>query len=395
MKKKILSIFLAALMIVLMLPTVAFADETLQGDTDNSGTVDVYMTISEGQNGFYETYTGEALFHALLKVPYFDIALYGLEEYYYNPDCYTGGTQEPGTKQSAEGVVTSMHVFIYATEKYMLGVEDENLGKGEYNDELFEWIGWSQGAGSSFMSFWNGSTNLNYYLDYMYPLGRPGHGSTSDQQALCDGSKIDVHLIKDKDVMGSRYSCFKTEDGTLDMAKITEGESITLTLQKTLSGYNSDTETEFFEALPGVKTFYVAKEDYINQDVGTEGWISLGTTDENGKVTIPSDLAAGTYYVSCLGEVIDNSERGPAAFILEVKESASEEKINYGDVNGDGEVGPVDAALTYASYNGVKELSKEQKEAADVNGDGEIAPVDAALIYALYNGKITEFPSGR
>ena len=61
MKKKILSIFLAALIIVLMLPTAAFADETLQGDTDNSGTVDVYMTTSEGQNGFYETYIGEPL----------------------------------------------------------------------------------------------------------------------------------------------------------------------------------------------------------------------------------------------------------------------------------------------------------------------------------------------
>ena len=109
--------FMAALMVVLMLPTVAFADETLQGDTNRNGTVDVYMTISEGQNGFYETYTGEALFHALLKVPYFDIALYGLEHYYYNPDCYTG-TQQPGTKQSAEGIVTTMHVFIYATEKY-------------------------------------------------------------------------------------------------------------------------------------------------------------------------------------------------------------------------------------------------------------------------------------
>ncbi|MBR6656706.1 MAG: hypothetical protein IKL18_00840 [Oscillospiraceae bacterium] len=380
MKKKILSIFMAVLIIVLMLPTAAFADETLQGDTDNSGTVDVNMTISEGQNGFYETYTGEALFHALLKVPYFDIALYGLEDYYYNPDCYTGGTQEPGTKQSAEGIVTSMHIFIYATEKYMLGVKDEYLGKGKYNDELFEYISWSQGAGSSFMSFWNGSTNLNYYLDYMYPLGRPGHGSTSDQQALHDGSKIDIHLIADKYAKGSGYSFFKTEDGTFDMAETTEGESITLTLQKTLSGYNSDTETEFFEALPGVETFYAAKEDYVNQDVGTEGWISLGTTDENGKVTIPSNLAAGTYYVSCLGEVIDNSERGPAAFILEVKESASEEKINYGDVNGDEKVNPVDIVLLRKYLLNKEKYPLTDEKAADVNVDGKVNPVDIVLL---------------
>ena len=44
MKKKVFSIFFAALMIVLMLPTVAFADDTLQGDTNKNGTVDVYMT---------------------------------------------------------------------------------------------------------------------------------------------------------------------------------------------------------------------------------------------------------------------------------------------------------------------------------------------------------------
>ena len=386
MKKKILSIFMAVLMVVLMLPTAAFADETLQGDTDNSGTVDVYMTISEGQNGFYETYTGDVLFHTLLKVPYFDIALYGLEDYYYNPDCYTGGTQEPGTKQSAEGVVTSMHVFIYATEKYMLGISDEDLGKGKYNDELFEWISWSQGAGSSFMSFWNGSTNLNYYLDYMFPLGRPEHGSTSDQQALHDGSKIDIHLIKDKDVMGSSYSFFATEDGALDMAETTAGESITLTLRKTLSDY---TNTETFEVLSGVETFYAAKEDYVNQDVGTEGWISLGTTDENGKVTIPSDLAAGTYYISCLGEVIDNSERGPAAFILEVKESASEEKINYGDVNGDGKVNPVDIVLLRKYLLNSEKYPVADEKAADVNVDGKVNPVDIVLLrkYLLNNEK--------
>ena len=385
MKKKILSIFMAVLMVVLMLPTVAFADETLQGDTDNSGTVDVYMTISEGQNGFYETYTGEALFHALLKVPYFDLALYGLEHYYYNPDCYTG-TQQPGTKQSAEGIVTSMHVFIYATEKYMLGVEDKCLGKGKYNDELFEWISWSQGAGSSFMSFWNGSTNLNYYLDYMYPLGKPGWGSTSDQQALHDGSKIDVHLIKDQGVMGSSYSCFATEDGTLDMAEITVGESITLTLQRTLSSYN---DTAAFKELSDVEVFYIAKEDYsVDQNVGTEGWISLGTTDENGNITIPSDLAAGTYYISCLGEVIGSSERGPAAFILKVRKTAAD--IIIGDADGDGFVTAIDASYVLQK---VAETEVEIDEtAADVDGDGFITAIDASYILQYVAEIIDEFP---
>ena len=67
--------------------------------------------------------------------------------------------------------------------------------------------------------------------------------------------------------------------------------------------------------------------------------------------------------------------------------------IVLGDVNNDGNVDNLDAALVYAYYNGRQAFSARQLAAADVNGDGKADNLDAALIYAFYNGKIAAFPA--
>ena len=69
---------------------------------------------------------------------------------------------------------------------------------------------------------------------------------------------------------------------------------------------------------------------------------------------------------------------------------AAEETL-LGDVNGDGVVNNLDAALTYAYFNGKRLLSDAALAAADVNRDGKVDNQDAALIYALFNGKIKNF----
>ncbi|MBQ7874158.1 MAG: dockerin type I repeat-containing protein [Oscillospiraceae bacterium] len=386
MKKKILSVFLAVLMLVLMLPVQAMAVEYPEGDTNKNGTVEVTFTISDGTDNFYLAKNQENLFNRVLNVPYFDIALYGLEEYYYNPDCYTGGSQGAGTKETAEGVVTTMHVFIYATEMFMLDVPAEDLGKGKHNEELFEYISWTQGAGSSFMKFWNGSTNLNYYLDYQFPLGREGWGSTSDQQALHDGSNVSVHLIVDEFVMGSQYAFFENAEGVRDFGEISEGDAMTLTLYTTAgSGYGGATT---FAILPETAVYFINKNDYAGQPI-TE-WTKLGTTAADGTIKVPSDLAAGTYYFSSMGEVVGSNERGPAAYILKVKRAAG--NYTFGDVNGDGKINSSDAVLVLQSTAGTLGEAEFIEGAADVNGDGKVNSSDAVLILQLTAGTITEFP---
>ena len=67
--------------------------------------------------------------------------------------------------------------------------------------------------------------------------------------------------------------------------------------------------------------------------------------------------------------------------------------VVLGDVNGDGKVNNVDAALVYAYHNKKLTLTEDQLAAADVNGDGKVNNVDAALIYAYHNKKLTKFPA--
>ena len=64
-----------------------------------------------------------------------------------------------------------------------------------------------------------------------------------------------------------------------------------------------------------------------------------------------------------------------------------------GDVNGDGVIDNLDAAMVYAAYNGKGTLSDGQAACADVNGDGVIDNLDASMIYAYYSGRLEKFPA--
>lgn len=378
---KLITLMLTLVLVVSVIPNSAFAADSLQGDTNGNGTVDVTITISEGVDGFYTTPQGVQLVKQELNIPYFDLDLYGLSGYYYNPDCYSG-TQTAGTKEVAYGYVTTMHAFIYATERYVYGLDPEDCGKGEM--DISDAVSWSGGVGSSFMKFWNGSTNLNYYLDYQFPLGRVGWGSTSDQQALTDGAAIDIHLIKADSVSGSQYSYFVNDDGTFDHGKVTEGETKTLTLRKTISSYGVETLSE---PVTNSGVYYISVDDFDTQKV-TE-WKSLGTTNEDGQITIPNTLSPGKYYISCIGGVDGTGERGPAAYVLTVKEFV---EFKYGDVNNDGVVNAYDASLLLQYAAGKLTSSDIVVGAADVSGDGSANAYDASLILQYAAGKITEFP---
>lgn len=65
------------------------------------------------------------------------------------------------------------------------------------------------------------------------------------------------------------------------------------------------------------------------------------------------------------------------------------QKYNKGDVNNDGMVDDVDAALAYAIANGKLTADLSQQDAADINGDGQVTAKDAEIIYAFYLGELT------
>ena len=114
-----------------------------------------------------------------ITVPYFDLGLYGLEEYYFVSESYSddgdglpGSDLEPGTAAYADGKVTMLHLLIYALEVYYYDVPEKDAGKGYlYEEGLIgtEAFTIQGGTGSSFMTqFWGGDCNLNYYVNYEY-----------------------------------------------------------------------------------------------------------------------------------------------------------------------------------------------------------------------------------
>ena len=62
-----------------------------------------------------------------------------------------------------------------------------------------------------------------------------------------------------------------------------------------------------------------------------------------------------------------------------------------GDVNMDTKISLVDATYILQYYNGVRELSDEQKALANVNKDGDINLVDVLLILKYCNGERGSF----
>ena len=397
----------------------------------SGNTVTVKVDITRGQEEFlYAEDSGELMLDKEIEIAYFDLALYGLEKYYYNPYCYVdaegniNSQQRSGNRETAYDVVTSMHAFIYITEIYYLGIDPEDAGTG-FSDtvdtdedgisDFDEAVNWSQGVGSSFMNLWGLGSNLNYHLNYAYPTAYPKWGSTSDQQPLKDGDVLSIHLITGS-ASGSAFGFFTVNDGDgiydgteqKDSASVEQGGQLRLSLYWGAQG--KDYTTDFVNG--GVKSVYWVEQG--DEEAAVTRWNrdSFGgmtpdalVTDENGVITIDTTgLAPGTYYLAVAGEFVEGSgqagsdgyvsrgsEAGPAYFKLTVLEAEQPEAV-YGDVNCDEEIDIRDANLVVSHFYGNAEFTEEQAAAADVNGDGEIDVRDANLIVSYYYGNIDKLP---
>ncbi len=411
---------LAAVNGVYTIPAVQKAYQILVSGVEvvSSGiTATVNFTITEGEKAFHVAPNSEEiLMDKTFTVPYFDLSLYGLERYYYNPYCYVDeygnlrGIQQVGTPESAYDNITIMHALIVATELYYFEYDQAQVGTGaSYREDpaAFEAaISWTQNAGSSFMDFWDHGTNLNYYLNYEYPLGYPGWGATSDQILIETGDVLSVHMITGN-ASGSRFGFFtassNTSGGVKDYAELDQGEKIELTLYWTNTAGNYDTG---YDTVANRELYWIDEAnatenvaDWNRTDFGKNTTAKL-VTDSKGKVTISTvGLEPGVYYIAALGGEsagggVDNTgfvsngmEIGPAVFKLIVNEYEGK----LGDVNGDTQITGKDAALI-AQY--VAKLTTAVNESvADVNGDGQVTGKDAALIAQYVAKLVSGFPA--
>ncbi len=360
--------------------------------------VTVYVTISNDGVPL-KGRDGTVLCHKAITVPYFDLANYGLEEFYrYH-------TENGEGKYIDENIVqrpTGLHLYLYLLERYFIGLPDEECCKGKYDrDKLasfkleddvlymddepaytadsFAALTITGSPTSLYMAnFWGHDENLMYYRNHCYPYMSPGWGSTSDYIVLSDGDTWDVAMFTNWSFWssGGAFTCFDK-----DAYNARPGMELTVNTQAygtTFEGsdfypfsnldvflYNDKWEQieQYKEAADGKSTFsFTAPTE--------EGTYYLVGMDPNR--TIPKDDSGGTNYAKI----------APATAILNVAADAELERPFQ-----DAAVNDEKLAAKNTSYEGITTLTSAdgQTTYTEVPKYHVTVPAGAGTVAVTYN----------
>ena len=352
--------------------------------------VTVYFSFSHDDTFESCDESGETMALKKVTVPYFDLELYGLENFYFASENYgpasgdpTGGpgsALDPGTKEFAYGKITMLHLFLYATEVYYLGIDPADAGKGYLANngimgtDIFSYTG---STGSIFLqNIWNYDLNLNYYLNYEYPLASAGWGSTCDQILLREGDIVTLGHFSDWSFFNDTTSIFNYI--VADKTDPVQGDKIKLELYHAgadmYGTYN--TAHTLIDYSPSV--YCTPVNDIVSGDVTT--WQYVGNAEADGSLVVDtSTLAPGEYIFALAGQP---GKENPGAICSTpggIRLTIHEKPVVKGDINGDGVINSTDVMALFNAINSGDDLDAT---VADVNGDGVI---DARDVMALYN----------
>lgn len=409
MRRRILSLFLAFALVLGMVPMVVSADET----STETNSVTVHVSLSKNAEFMVGAETSKVMAMVPVTVPYFDLANYGLEKYYFVSETYEGdgsggpsSNLTPGTSEYAAGKVTLLHLYIYITEVFYYGEPAETAGSGYLKEEglLGNTVFDIQGeTGSAFLSqFWDGGYNLQYYVNHVYPLASNGWGSTCDQILLHDGDIVTLGNFTSMDFYNDSTAVFNYIKAEDDQTSVTYGEELKISILRAgkdpedPSSYN--TVSLPVTSCPSV--YYCPVNDVPNKSV-TE-WEYLGKANEDGSFTLdtqklPASDEDVTYMIAIPGqygsEYPDAICSTPGGMLLTVVGDKPEAPpVNYGDVNGDSSVDASDVSLV-AQY--VANLYKDiDTAAADVDNSGSIDASDVSLIAQYVAHLLDALPVG-
>ena len=351
--------------------------------------VTVYFSFSHDDTFESCEQSGETMALKKVTVPYFDLELYDLENFYFASENYgpasgdpTGGpgsALDPGTKEFAYGKITMLHLFIYATEVYYLGIDPADAGKGYLADngmgtDIFNYSG---STGSIFLqNIWNYDLNLNYYLNYEYPLASAGWGSTCDQILLRDGDIVTLGHFTDYSFFNDTTSIFNYI--VADKTDPVQGDKIKLELYHAgadmYGTYN--TAHTLIDYSPSV--YCTPVNDIVSGDVTT--WQYVGNAEADGSLVVDtSTLAPGEYIFALAGQPGKENSGVICSTPGGIRLTIHEKPVVKGDINGDGVIDSTDVMALFNAINSGDDLDAT---VADVNGDGVI---DARDVMALYN----------
>ena len=271
-------------------------------ETDKSS-VTVYVTVSSDGMPL-ESEDGTVLANLKITVPYFELELYGLQQYNrYETD----GGKGPYINKNVVRRPTGLHLYIYLLERYYMGLPEEQCCNGTsgvleyakkhdvfymggelaYNSGNNKALVYSGAATSIFMNqFWGHDCNLMYYRNHCYPYMSPGWGSTSDYILLSDGDAIDLAMFTNWGFYHEGY--FASFDK--DVYEVAEGGS-TLTVKTQQWGTSAAAEN--FVPVTGNEGMQVALYNSDWEEITT---LSYDSANSN-TITVNVPTENGTYYV--------------------------------------------------------------------------------------------------
>lgn len=225
---------------------------------------------------FLKTKQGELIADMSLNIPYFDLKEFGYEAFYrYQTDSFENGGAYIGDQVIKQPTV--LHAFIYMHYLYSPnGLADFSV---------------SGAATSLYMtSFWGMDENLNYYVNYKYPVMAPGWGCTCDYILLEDG--LDVELAHWSDWMfwmsGAQF-IYPTQK----QYSVNVGECVTFYVEYDNSGFMGmgDGGTQKIDVQ---NVYALVFSDSIKDLEFAEDMLS--DVDANGNYTF-TPTKSGTYYI--------------------------------------------------------------------------------------------------
>lgn len=352
--------------------------------------VTVYFSFSHDDKFESCEQSGQTVALKKVTVPYFDLALYGLEDFYFASEDYgpasgdpTGGpgsALDPGTQEFAYGKITMLHLFLYATEVYYLGIDPADAGKGYLADngimgtDIFSYSG---STGSIFLqNIWKYDLNLNYYLNYEYPLASAGWGSTCDQILLRDGDIVTLGHFTDWSFFNDTTSIFNYI--VADKTDPVQGDKIKLELYHAGADMNGSYNTAHTLIDYSPSVYCTPVNDIVSGDVTT--WQYVGNAEADGSLVVDtSTLAPGEYIFALAGQPGKENSGVICSTPGGIRLTIHEKPVVKGDINGDGVIDSTDVMALFNAINSGDDLDAT---VADVNGDGVI---DARDVMALYN----------
>ncbi len=246
---------------------------------------------------------GTVISHLEVNVPYFDLSLYGLSDYYrYQTENGSGGYVNDTIVKRP----TALHLYLYMIGVYYLGYTPEQVTTGQaeivgakggkgvenmrgepaYEDTSLALEPTGSATSMYMQQFWGHDENLMYYRNHVYPLMGPGWGSTADYILLSDDDTIDVAMFSDWSFWTKgAFACFDQ-----DAYSVQPGNSIRFSTMKYDTKSVADGGTEQTDPITGLTVAVYDKDWKLVEE-------TVKPTMADGSDYTYTFATEGTYYL--------------------------------------------------------------------------------------------------